>query len=315
MLGRNANVFIVIVTYNAMKWVKRCLDSVLQSSLKAKVIIVDNVSTDGTVEYVKKNHPDFVLLEQKKNGGFGAGNNLGIKYALFHGADYIYLLNQDAWFESNTLKILCEIMDNNPQYGLLSPLQITATMNNVDRNVLRFMTDDKNKAKQLLSGILTNQNCKIYDVEFFPAAHWLLRAETLKKTGFFSDVFLHYGEDVNLYQRILYNGFKCGMVLSTKGIHDRQYRIMKLEDKIFSYYNLILSKTCNPNMPYVYNLCFLLLYTLGIPFYLIYMYIVGLCGTKIKEYYYYIASPIKILQSLRKFKNTKVCFIKDNQSV
>ena len=103
---KQSNIFFVIVTYNAMPWVDRCLESALNGTKSAEIVVVDNVSKDNTVEYIKANYPQVHLFPQTENLGFGAANNLGIRYALEQGADFVYLLNEDAWIEKNTLEIL-----------------------------------------------------------------------------------------------------------------------------------------------------------------------------------------------------------------
>lgn len=132
-------IFFVIVTYNAMPWVDRCLKSALNGTKSAEIVVVDNVSKDNTVEYIKANYSQVHLFPQTENLGFGAANNLGIRYALEQGADFVYLLNEDAWIEKNTLEILINVMQKNPDYGVISPLQITAVGDKLDRNFGRAL--------------------------------------------------------------------------------------------------------------------------------------------------------------------------------
>ena len=94
-----------------MKWIDKCINSVLNSTLYAKIILIDNGSTDGTLEYISNNFPQAIILPNQKNLGFGKANNLGIEYALSHNCDYVYLLNQDAWIEENTLEILVKTLN------------------------------------------------------------------------------------------------------------------------------------------------------------------------------------------------------------
>jgi len=115
-------VYVVIVTFNGMNWIGNCLNSVFHSSIPLKVVIVDNNSRDETVSFIKNNYPEITLLEQHKNLGFGAGNNIGISYALKNGVDYVFLLNQDVYIQENTIKKLIEVYNNNKEFGILSPV-------------------------------------------------------------------------------------------------------------------------------------------------------------------------------------------------
>ena len=83
-------VFVVIVTYNGVQWIRKCL----QSCQDYPVVVVDNQSTDATVEIIQNEFPKVHLIEESKNHGFGQANNIGISYALNKGADYVFLLNQ-----------------------------------------------------------------------------------------------------------------------------------------------------------------------------------------------------------------------------
>src|SRR5690554_3758500 len=98
----NKEVIIIIVTYNGMSWLKKCLDSCGDY----QVLVVDNASSDETVPFLKTHYPQITLHSQKINLGFGQANNLGISYALKQGADYVFLLNQDAYLQEGCLEIL-----------------------------------------------------------------------------------------------------------------------------------------------------------------------------------------------------------------
>lgn len=98
------NVYIIIVTFNGMQWLSKCLES----TIPYPVIIVDNDSTDGTVDYIKKHYSEVKLFVNKENLGFGQANNIGISYALQHGAGYVFLLNQDAYLQKSAIGKLIE---------------------------------------------------------------------------------------------------------------------------------------------------------------------------------------------------------------
>ena len=83
------DVSVVIVTYNAMPWIERCLESVAGHD----VVVVDHGSSDGTLELVRERFPDVRVVEQE-NLGLGAGWNRGIRETA---RDYVLILNADAW--------------------------------------------------------------------------------------------------------------------------------------------------------------------------------------------------------------------------
>ncbi len=195
-----ADVLVVIVTYNALKWVGKCLRSVEKSTHPADVVLIDNGSTDGTLSLVRTDFPQQRIIETGENLGFGAANNIGLRRALERGYRYVYLLNQDAWLLPDTLGRLAAFLDEHPEYGLVSPMQMKPDLASLDDQFARHYP------------------------HFFMAAHWMLRRECIEKVGGFSPAFPHYGEDVNYLDRARFHGFKCGVVESARAVHDRDRR-------------------------------------------------------------------------------------------
>lgn len=89
-------VYVIIATYNGKKWINSCFSSIYNSTVPLNTIVVDNGSTDGTQNIIREQFPKVNIIQSKTNIGFGQANNLGIKKAYDSGADYIFLLNQDA---------------------------------------------------------------------------------------------------------------------------------------------------------------------------------------------------------------------------
>lgn len=210
---------VIIVTYNGTKWLERCLSSVVSSTIPADLFIVDNGSSDSSVNYIKENYPDANLIISPNNLGFGKANNLGIQFAVDNGYDYIYLLNQDAWVNNNTFEVLIEANIRNKQFGILSPLQTNSTQTKLDHNFAYFCP------KELNSDFICHQDIQaIYCTDFVMAAHWLISRECFCKVGGFSPAFPHYGEDNNYIDRAVFHGFKVGICPSAVGVHDRERR-------------------------------------------------------------------------------------------
>ncbi len=75
-------VFVVVVTYNGVKWINTCLNSLKESSLLIHTIVIDNGSTDGTQKIVRDTFTDVTLIQAEYNLGFGKANNIGIQEAI-----------------------------------------------------------------------------------------------------------------------------------------------------------------------------------------------------------------------------------------
>ena len=222
-------ILVIIVTYNGMEWMERCLDSITRSTLPADIFIVDNGSTDGTQDYIRSCGKEIIFRQSGENLGFGRANNLGLQYAADNGYDYVYLLNQDAWVEEATFETLINVHRTRPEYGILSPMQIQANGQHMDRNFLNGVASrcvEGNFMEDLYFGTLQD----VYEVKDVMAAHWLISMDCLRRTGGFSPTFRHYGEDNNYVDRVEYHGFKTGFVPATKAVHDRENRSDSLGD-------------------------------------------------------------------------------------
>ncbi|MBO6220446.1 MAG: glycosyltransferase, partial [Bacteroidales bacterium] len=76
---------VIIVTYNGMRWLERCLDSVVSSTAQADIFVCDNCSEDGSADFVQRRYPQAVLVRSESNLGFARANDRGFKYALENG--------------------------------------------------------------------------------------------------------------------------------------------------------------------------------------------------------------------------------------
>lgn len=215
---------IIIVTYNGMQWLPKCLDS----CKKYSVTIVDNGSTDGTLNFIETNHPNITLLKQDKNLGFGQGNNLGIRQALDRGAAYVFLLNQDAYLQEGCIETLLALHKKNPEYGILSPIHLNGKGNRLDRNFSNYLIHEHN-ADFYSDFVLDKPLDEVYDVPFVNAAGWLMSRKILETVGGFDPIFFHYGEDDNYCQRARYHNFKIGVVPSAFMYHDREERELDIK--------------------------------------------------------------------------------------
>ena len=209
----------IVVTYNAMKWLDRCLGSLSESEVPTDVIVIDNGSVDGTCEYIAGNYPDVLLTRSEENLGFGKANNVAFRYALEHQYRYVYLMNQDAWVYKDTLSVLTSAMDSDSSIGILSPMQMTASG---DRPDMRFEKKCPAEALEDISGPVASG--KVYETKFVMAAHWMISRECLQKVGGFSPAFPHYGEDDNFIHRARLKGYRICVHSGAKAVHDREMR-------------------------------------------------------------------------------------------
>ncbi len=216
-----AKVFTIIVTYNGSRWIQKCLEHLYRSSMPTHVVLVDNCSTDDTVKIIEENFGDksYMLFKTAKNFGFGGGNNIGIEYALKAGADHIFLLNQDAYVEPGCIEKLVQALEQHKDYGILSPLQLDSSGQQLDHAFKKYMLASVAEAE--IKKIIKDRNCDIIPARFVNAAAWLIPVPALRKTGLFHPAFAHYGEDNHYCSRMQYHGYKTGIDCEAAVIHDR----------------------------------------------------------------------------------------------
>jgi GT2 family glycosyltransferase len=213
----------VVVTFNGMKWYDKCIGSLLSSKVDCKTVVVDNASTDNTVRYIKENFPEVIVIENNENLGFAKANNIGIKYALEHQAEYVFLLNQDAWVEKGTIETLYNAFQNNPGAGIISPIHLNGDRTGLDENYVSYITQCT--SGNLVSDLYFGNMRKYYSFNFVNAAAWMVSVCCIKKVGGFdTNLFFHYGEDADYCRRVKYHNFE--IIVSTNAIicHDRENR-------------------------------------------------------------------------------------------
>ena len=236
----NKKVLVIVVSYNGMRWLDRCLSSVAD---EAGLYVFDNDSTDGSADFVAAHYPQAKLVRSAENLGFSKPNNLGFEYAVKHGYDYVYLLNQDAWLEPGALGKLVAAAEAHPEYGVLSPLQMTDGYKDLDR---QFAKCYKKKITRLM------------------AAHWLVPVGAIRAVGPFNEeLFPLYGQDDDWCNRARFAGWKLGVVPEARAVHDRAYRQEAKERVVFrNYYTGSLVRLVNPGRPLCLQAAFVLLFTL-----------------------------------------------------
>lgn len=219
----SVSVYVVIVVYNPREWIDRCFSSLRESSIHVKTVVIDNGSIDGSQEIIKENYPEVEFHQAKKNLGFGLGNNIGIKMAYDAGAEYVFLLNQDAWVEPDTIELLKNKMQEDSSYGVLSPMHLNGNGDALDFNFSTYI--EPSFCSDLYSDIyLKREINRIYNVQFVNAAAWMMSRACIDKVGGFSPSFFHYGEDYNYVHRLHFYQIKLGVYPLTRICHDRAQR-------------------------------------------------------------------------------------------
>lgn len=239
----------IIVTYNGMKWIEKCLSSLMNSSITPNILVIDNCSTDGTCEFIEESFPKITLIKNEKNLGFGKSNNIGIIKATQLGADFIVLVNQDVWIEKNTINVLLSIFSDYPDYGILTGIHFDGLKEELDYNFSKLLHPDI--TPDFISDFIVGTKKSIYESTFINAAFWVIKKDCFVKVGLFEPLFKMYGEDNNYVQRLYFNGFKLGLTPLTSICHDRKKRMGNFSVNVDEVQLNFLLNILNPNIKFL----------------------------------------------------------------
>ena len=219
-----------IVTYNSLKFLEDCLESLLNQTFKDfQVLVIDNYSTDGTLNFLKEKYPGIFIFRNSKNVGFAKAHNQG--FTLING-DYILVLNPDVILEPNFLE------------KLLAAAEKKKAGFSFGGKLLKIKTGNQELGKKIKTKIIDSTGLKIYswgqfrdrgegeedkgqydkkkDVFGISGACVLYRRKFLKEIGFFDEDFFAYKEDVDLSWRAQLFGFSSFYVPEAVAYHYRQ---------------------------------------------------------------------------------------------
>lgn len=246
-----AKVATVLVTYNGSSFIERCLDAVVDWN----PIVVDNCSTDNTVELIRSKYPQAEVIVSPENKGYGQGANLGIKKALEQDFEYILLINQDAKLEAECVEKLLKVAEFNLDLGIVAPLTLDGEK--VDTSFLKNLSS----CSVYISDLILYRQEEFYRTGFLPGAVWLVRREVFKIAGFFDSLFFMHGVDHDYYYRMKYHGFEMGFVPQAKAVHAYSVNVedpkaaVPFKQRLKKLWWLSVLGLKRPDRSFIYNMC------------------------------------------------------------
>ena len=217
-------VFVIILNWNRFNDTLACLESVQVLNTQGfdlKVLIVDNASTDDSLKRLKE-IKNVEIISNSTNLGFAGGNNVGIRYALKKGADYVVVLNNDTILEKDSLNHLVKTASDNPKTGALSPKIYFEKGYEFQKN--KYKIADEGKVIWYAGGLIDWKNVygsgrgvdevdkgtfnQIADTDFATGTCMLFPRVALEKIGMFDEKYFMYYEDTDLSQRLKKGGFE-----------------------------------------------------------------------------------------------------------
>jgi len=246
-LHKNIKVSIIIVNWNGKQHLEECLDSLSKQTLKAfETILVDNGSSDGSIEFVEKNFPAVKIIKLNKNEGFCRGNNIGLQHAR---GDFIALLNNDTLVDMHWLEELFKSMTKRSHVGICA----SCIVNYYSRAVLDTAGDGFDLCGvgyKIGEGMPITEFQKERYVFGACAGAALYRRSMIDEIGFFDERFFAVGEDLDLSFRAMLAGYKCLYVPQAVVYHKINQTVGRNSDFLLYHSRRNVEYTFFKNMPF-----------------------------------------------------------------
>lgn len=223
-------VAIVVLSFNSRKYIAKCINSLqkLKTSAQTEIIIVDSDSSDNSAKFLREKFSTLTHISSSNNLGYAGGNNLGLRYALDHGADYIWIVNPDVIVAEDSLDLaLKEFKDS--KIGVVGSKVYFAKGFEFHKD--KYSSKDLGHIIWYAGGHYDWQNVasvheginevdhgqfeKRKEVESATGASLLVRAATLRQSGLIDEKYFLYFEENDLCQRIRKIGWKILYVPSS----------------------------------------------------------------------------------------------------
>lgn len=213
-------VWTIVLNFNARELTCQCLESLLESTYpNLKVLLVDNASTDNTVQAVRTDFPRVEVIQNPKNYFFAQGNNIGMKFALNQGAEYIFILNNDTRVDPECISALASFLQDQPECAACQPLLLQMQKpNRIASAGCRVALSGR--ARDLYYGLPIDDIARQpFEVCGVTGGAFLVRAAALQKAGGFCKYFKMYFEDVDLSLRLQEHGYALYCIPAAKVRH------------------------------------------------------------------------------------------------
>jgi GT2 family glycosyltransferase len=199
---------VVIVNWNGRRVLPDCLGSLASQTFRdSEVVVVDNGSTDGSVEYIRENHPWVKTVTLPRNTGFAAGNNRGLHES---SGRYVVTVNNDTVADPRFLEELAAVADAHPEAGMIAPRICTFDDPDViDSTGIRICRDGMSRGANRGRRFSAMRFAQVEDILCPSACAALYRRSMIEQVGFFDDEFFAYCEDTDLGLRGRRGGWKA----------------------------------------------------------------------------------------------------------
>lgn len=207
------SVAIVVLTWNQRDLVLDCLASLrVLNYPNYSIIVVDNASCDQTANVIRANFPDATVIENSENLGFAEGNNVGIRYALEHGAEYVMLLNDDTIVDAQMLDELIVVAEKAPKIGLVGPAIYYQNQPEVIWSAGNNIDWDTGTLKRLHADTRLDPEQPAFEADYLTGCALCVKSAVIDRIGLIDPRYFIYYEETDWCMRARAAGYKAVLV-------------------------------------------------------------------------------------------------------
>ncbi|MGH1465063.1 MAG: glycosyltransferase family 2 protein [Cognatishimia sp.] len=280
-------VLTVILNFRTAAMTVKAAEAALREmrDMPGALLIVDNDSGDGSFETIQTavkekgwTSPRVQVLQSGHNGGFGAGNNVGIRHGFSHGIngkapDFVYILNSDAFPETGAISVLRDHLVRNPKTGIagsyihgpegdphLTAFRFPSVLGELE-GAARFGPISRLLKNSIVPLPIPEQSCT---VDWLAGASMMIRGEVLDEIGLFDEAFFLYFEETDLCRRAALAGWLTDYVHTSSVMHIGSVSTgMKTWDRIPQFWLDSRQHYFRRNHGRAYEICATLAHLLG----------------------------------------------------
>jgi GT2 family glycosyltransferase len=209
-------VYIIVLNYNGLRWIGDCFDALLATDYpNFRVMLVDNASSDGSVQMARDRYPQVEVIINPANYGFSEGNNVGIREALANNADYVVLLNPDTKVEPEWLQRLTTVGTAQAEVGILGAVQLEydgAEFNKWTKTAMRKFLDELKRPESARDWI---------PVEWVEGSCFAVKRKVFEEIGLLDPIYFAFYEEIDFCRRAASHGYRIALVPRSRVRHYR----------------------------------------------------------------------------------------------